>query len=76
MRVRVRARVDSSGNVAGAKLDSAGPSAYFAQMALQAARGWKFKPPNHGGRDVSSEWSLRFSFTQSGTKVSSVRTDP
>jgi TonB family protein len=44
VRVGVRVRVDPSGNVVGAKLDSPGPSRYFAQLALRAARRWKFRP--------------------------------
>jgi len=76
VRVRVRATVDPSGNVVGTRLDSAGPSKYFAEMALQAARLWKFKAPTVNSRDVSSEWLLRFAFSRSGTTVVPLQTDP
>lgn len=76
VRVRVRARVDPSGSVVGTTLDSAGPSKYFAERALQAARLWKFKAPNVNGRDVSSEWLLRFTFSKSRTMVVPLQADP
>ncbi|HYM06199.1 MAG TPA: TonB family protein [Terriglobales bacterium] len=73
VKVVVRVHVDASGNVAGAELDSQGPSRYFAGLALQAARGWKFAPPKADGQDASSEWHLRFEFRNSGTRVFPVR---
>jgi TonB family protein len=42
VRVNVKAMIDSSGNVTRVELASAGPSRYFANLALQAARDWKF----------------------------------
>src|SRR4029077_6919508 len=56
VRARGRGRVDASGSVQGAELDSPGRSKYFAERALEAARRWKFGPPNVDGRAVSSEW--------------------
>jgi len=76
VRVGVRVRVDPLGGVAGAKLDSPGPSRYFAGLAVKAARHWKFDPAKIDGKNVSSEWILRFEFGKSGTKVLPVRTDP
>jgi TonB family protein len=76
VRVRVRARVDPSGSVVGTELDSAGPSKYFAGLALQAARSWKFRAAKVKGRDVSSEWLLRFAFSQSRTTAVPLQTDP
>jgi len=76
VRVGVRVRVDPSSNVVGAKLDSPGPSRYFAGLALKAARGWKFSAPKVDDRNVSSEWILRFEFGRAGTKVRSVRASP
>ena len=67
--VSVRVAVDPAGAVVGATLDSPGPSRYFANLALQAARGWEFEPPNVDGRDISSEWILRFDFQNTATKV-------
>src|SRR5579859_492098 len=56
VRVRVRIRVSPSGSVAGATLDSPGPSRYFAGLALQAAQRWKFAPAIVDGREVASQW--------------------
>jgi TonB family protein len=76
VKVGVRVRVDPSGNVTGAKLDSAGPSKYFAGLALQAARRWKFDPAKVDDRNVPSEWILRFQFGRTGTTVLPVRAAP
>jgi TonB family protein len=70
VRVAVRVLVDPAGSVVDAKLDSAGPSKYFAELALQAARRWKFRPAEVDDSNVSSEWiTLRFEFMKTGTKV-------
>jgi TonB family protein len=69
VRVTVRVAVDPSGNVTGATLDSPGPSKYFADLALRAARSWKFRSPEIDGRSVASEWILRFQFESAATKV-------
>jgi len=66
--VVVRVTVDGAGNVANATIESAGPSSYFAKVSLQAAQRWRFKPRQAGGQAVSSEWLLRFKFTQSGVE--------
>lgn len=73
LKVSVRVHVDGSGNVAAAKLTSRGPSAYFAGLALKAARQWKFTPAKAAGRDVSSDWILRFEFSRAGTKAVPLR---
>ena len=67
VRVRVRAAVDASGNVTGATLESAGPSQYFARLALEAARGWKFSPES--GQSAPRAWVLRFEFARTATRV-------
>ena len=69
VRVSVKVNVDRSGNVEDADLESPGPSKYFAQAAVKAARLWKFNPPTAGGRGVLSGWTLRFEFTRDGTTV-------
>ena len=74
--VSVRVAVDPSGSVVGATLDSPGPSKYFANLALQAARRWEFRPAEAAGRNVSSEWILRFEFKRTATKALPVRTAP
>jgi len=73
VKVSVRVRVDPSGNVAEAKLDSTGPSKYFAQLALQAARRWKFAPASDIDPGRPREWVLHFEFERAGTKVAPVR---
>ncbi len=69
VRVTVRVRVDSEGGVSGDDLVSAGPSRYFARLASDAARRWKFSPAQRDGRGVPSAWTLRFEFTGAGTRV-------
>jgi TonB family protein len=76
VRISVRADVDLSGDVASATLDSRGPSSYFAALALEAARRWKFQPPRIGGRDVPSEWILRFELTRTDTIVRPLQVSP
>jgi TonB family protein len=69
VKVRVRVHVDGTGNVVSAALDSAGPSKYFARLAVEAAHGWKFAPAQAKGQDAASEWTLSFAFRRSGTEV-------
>jgi TonB family protein len=76
VRVGVRVSVDAEGSVTETDLDSAGPSKYFARLALEAAQQWKFEPPKMDGRSVLSDWLLRFQFTENGTKVTSTQSDP
>jgi TonB family protein len=73
VRVNVRVRVDPSGRVSGAKLDSPGPSKYFSELALKAARRWKFDPAKVDGSNVASQWILRFEFGKAGTTVAASR---
>lgn len=70
IKVRVRVVVDSTGNVTEAKLKDAGPSKYFARIALEAARRWKFAPAPDGNR---REWTLLFAFTRGRTEMSAAR---
>jgi TonB family protein len=74
--VRIRVEVDASGAVSNASFDSAGPSKYFAKMALQAAQQWKFKPAQMDGRPVPSVWILHFLFTQSAVDVTPAESTP
>ena len=69
VRVSVRVRVDPTGNVSEASLDSAGPSKYFADLALKTARHWQFSSPDMGGHSVPSEWLIRFQFSRTGPKA-------
>jgi len=72
IKVVVRVQVDPSGGVSRAQLDLPGPSSYFANLALHAARSWKFRPAQVDGRAVSSIWILRFRFGRRTTEVSPV----
>lgn len=76
VRVSVKVHVDPSGGVSEAEFDSPGPSQFFADLALQAARKWAFTPPEVNGKSVASEWRLQFEFTQNDTKVTPVQTAP
>jgi TonB family protein len=74
--VTVKTTVDPRGQVTNATLESAGPSRYFADRALIAARGWKFKPALRYGQAVKSEWTLKFRFRQSGNEATAVEDTP
>jgi TonB family protein len=76
VKVTVKVAVDASGAVSHASLVSPGPSEYFANQALQAARKWTFKPPRVDGRAIPSEWSLSFEFKSNGTTAAAQRTSP
>jgi len=75
-RVSVQVEVDASGNVSEAKIVSPGPSKYFANHALAAARDWKFNPPQVDGRATRSEWILRFQFARANIQVFSAEIEP
>ena len=76
VRVGVRVHVDAAGAVTDAELDSPGPSQYFADQALKAAKRWAFTPPEVDGKSVTSEWLLHFVFTSTDTKVTPAQTTP
>jgi TonB family protein len=76
VKVRVRVQVNPSGNVTSAVLDSAGPSKYFARLALDAAHGWTFSPAQADGKAVVSQWILRFTFSRAKTEVVPGQTKP
>ena len=69
IKVSIQLSVDASGKVSQAKLVSAGSSTYFANHALDAARRWKFNPPQVDGQPAPSEWVLRFQFRTTSTQV-------
>jgi len=66
LKVRVRIKVDRAGNVTEANLESAGPSPYFARLALAAANGWKFTAEPQPSQ---TEWRLLFEFRRDGTRA-------
>jgi TonB family protein len=59
VKVTVRVRVDRSGSVVDAELDSHSGSKYFNRVALDAARRWKFKPATSSANAQSARL-LRF----------------
>ena len=76
VKVSVRVAVDSSGTVSNASLENAGPSKYFANLALNAARRWRFNPAEIDGKLVPSKWILRFRFGRTTTEVVPLETSP
>jgi TonB family protein len=76
VKVIVKVRVDSSGNVTTAELAATGPSRFFADAALDAAHRWDFAPAKVDGHNVPSEWLLHFNFTQVDTTVTPLPTKP
>lgn len=68
IKITVRAEVDPSGKVTGARLKTAGPSKYFAGLALKAAQAWEFSP-----QPTASTWLIQFRFKRSGVQASAER---
>ncbi len=64
IKVGVRVTVDASGAVVNETLAEPGPSRYFARIASQAARKWKFTP---SADNASRKWLVRFEFSRGGT---------
>ena len=76
VRVSVKVQVDESGAVTQATIDSRGPSQFFADRALKAAQLWKFAPPKMNGRNVPSEWLIRFEIDPAIINVYPTETAP
>lgn len=76
VRVGVKVQVDATGSVTGAEFASPGPSKYFADLALQAARRWDFAPAKVDGHAVPSQWLIVFHFTPAGPKVFPTQSNP
>lgn len=74
--VAVTVTVDQSGNVTDADLESPGPSQYFANKSLDAARRWKFTPPQVNGQAAPSTWTLHFAFAHDSVNATAVQTAP
>jgi serine/threonine-protein kinase len=69
VRVAVRVTVDAAGNVVNDTLADPGPSRYFARVASQAARQWKFSP---APGKASRQWLVHFEFSRTGTAAHAV----
>ena len=76
VRVSVKVHVDESGRVSAAALDAPGPSQYFADRTLEAAKLWLFAPAKMDGHNVPSEWVLRFEIDPAAIKVYPAQTMP
>lgn len=76
VRVTVLVDVDPRGHVVEAKLNSAGPSQYFARLSMAAAQGWKFAPPRVDGSIVPSEWLIDFGYSKADTSATASEKHP
>jgi TonB family protein len=76
IRIRVALEVDGAGNVSNATFIEQGPSNYFARLAMEAAKAWKFTPQPSQGNAIASEWTLQFQFTQEGVRVIPEQANP
>ncbi len=65
----VRVTVAEDGAVAGAVADRRGPSRYFEQLAIEAAKKWTFSPADAAPRRLMQ---IRFDFSQAGTTAHAV----
>jgi eukaryotic-like serine/threonine-protein kinase len=74
--VKIKVAVDHGGGVTNASILSDGRSRYFANLALEAARKWRFHPARAHGQPASSVWELHFVFRQDGTDITPVETAP
>jgi serine/threonine protein kinase len=63
IKVVVRVSVDRSGNVVAESLESRGSSRYFARLATDAAKKWKFAPSEDA---TNRKWLLQFEFSREG----------
>ena len=71
--IRIRAGVDARGNVVDVRNESPESSRFFGNLALQAARRWKFTPVGPDGGAATQEWLLRFEFVQNPKNPVSVQ---
>jgi outer membrane biosynthesis protein TonB len=64
IKVVVRVSVDRAGNVIAENLDVRGSSRYFARVATEAAKRWKFAPADN---QSPREWLVQFEFSRDST---------
>jgi outer membrane biosynthesis protein TonB len=76
VRINVKVHVDESGRVTEAAFDAPGPSQYFADRTLEAAKLWLFAPAKVDGHNVPSEWVLRFEIDPAAINVYPAQTAP
>ena len=76
VKVAVQVAVDAGGKVTSAEFADAGPSKYFANKSMDAARRSTFRPAEADGQARASIWILRYDFRQSGVTVTPEETEP
>ena len=76
VRINVKVHVDESGRVTAAAFEAPGPSQYFADRTLEAAKLWLFAPAKINGRNVPSEWVLRFEIDPAAISVDPAQMAP
>ncbi len=64
--ISIRVTVNNAGDVVDETLEKRGPSRYFARLATEAARKWKFAATDD---QASRKWLLRYEFTRNGATV-------
>lgn len=69
IKVAVRVTVDKSGSVVAEKFETHGPSKYFARVASDAAKKWRFVPADTA---ASRQYLLQFEFTRAGATAQMV----
>jgi TonB family protein len=74
--VGILVKVDDAGSVLDAKNASPASSRFFSNLALQAARQWKFAPANPDRSAGTREWKLRFSFFPDPDRPVTVQVTP
>jgi len=74
--INIRVRVDGNGSVADAHNESPESSRYFGNLALQAARRWKFDRAEAGASARPAEWDLHFQFVRDARRPVSVKAEP
>jgi TonB family protein len=66
VKVVVRVAVDDAGNVTDTTLQYPSSSRYFAHMASESAKAWRFAPAT---ARQSRKWLLQFEFTRAGVEA-------
>ena len=74
VRVKVQVQVGPNGDVSDASFVSPGPSRYFARLAMEASRQWKFQPGGVNGQTTPNQWLLEYRFGRTSTEVTPVGT--
>lgn len=67
--VEVRVLVDEDGRVSDVEYLTQSPGNYFARIAHDAARSWRFRAPVNDGVAKASQWILLFRFGRGHTDV-------